>query len=91
MVFKDRQCRLLVYELTKSEFIHDIIIIRALKYTRSDPGLWRNKSVRFQFLLSKRFVPLGQAIHLCVTYECLNIARGTIDTYKLTPRIGSVP
>ena len=47
MVLKDRQCRLLVYELTKSKFIHNIIVIRALKYTRSDPGLW-NKSVRFQ-------------------------------------------
>lgn len=66
MVLKDRQCRLLIYELTKSKFIHDIIVIRALKYTRSDPGLW-SKSVRFQVLLRICEVPLGQTIHLCVT------------------------
>jgi hypothetical protein len=48
MVLKDRQCRLLVYELTKSIFIHDIIVIRALKYTRSDPGLWETSQLRFQ-------------------------------------------
>jgi hypothetical protein len=46
MVFEDGQCCLGVYELTKSKFIHDIIVIRALEYTRSDPGL-HNKSVAF--------------------------------------------
>ena len=52
MLLKNRQCRISVYELTKSKFINDIIVIRALKYTRSDPGLW-NKSDRFKFLFKE--------------------------------------
>ena len=68
MVLKDRQCRVLVYELSKSKFIHDIIVIRALKHTRSDPGLWNTNQFRFfKFFFNGLYVklPLGQAIHLC--------------------------
>lgn len=65
MLLKDRRCRIVVYELTKSKFIQDIIVIRALKYTRSDPGL-QNKSNRFQVVFHGVVqVPLEQAIHHC--------------------------